>query len=181
MYNNYEYFSNIENEILDENNFNPEINVEDESNPEITIEDDDSNIAIEDEFTKNNDLNNVTPEGIILDSDSEKESDDSPLNLDEETDSNLEVVNYNKLKEKIKNKEILKLSDFDHITDVVDKQIIQDEKREDSQKNMKKGIEIILYFIIGLLLAIIVGAFLKHNKKSKVESILEEVEPPKLY
>ena len=46
---------------------------------------------------------------------------------------------------------------------------------------MKKSIKIIIFVIIGLLLAVIIGAFLKHTKVVKKETLLEMVEPPRLY
>ena len=79
------------------------------------------------------------------------------------------------------NNDIIKLDDFDTTTDLLQKQLIKNETYESKKKHMKKGIEIIIYVIIGLLIAVIIGMFLKHHKIVKKESIIELVEPPKLY
>ena len=100
---------------------------------------------------------------------------DEEINLEENEPKNDEID------EKIKNNEIIKLDDFDTTTDLLQTQLIKNETYESKKKHMKKGIEIIIYVIIGLLIAVIIGIFLKHHKIVKKESIIELVEPPKLY
>jgi hypothetical protein len=96
-------------------------------------------------------------------------------------DEEMIVEENDDIDEKIKNNEIIKLDDFDTTTDLLQKQIIKCDNNNNKKKHMKKSIEIIILVIIGLLFAVIAGAFLKHMKVVKKESLFEMVEPPKLY
>ena len=85
------------------------------------------------------------------------------------------------IEEKIKNKEIIRLDDFNRDTYILQEQLMKDNTDENKKKYIKKGIQIIIFLIIGLLIAIIAGVFLRHMKVIKQELILEMVEPPRLY
>ena len=202
MYKNYEHFNkdlnndnNVENYIenndpyIQDESIDSEFNVEDEIDTKGSESDDNEIIIEEPRKDEIKDILIERPSGEYYeektDYNEEEITDDSEEEITdyvpEETDSNLEIVNINKIQEKIKNKQLLTLNDFDQITDVAEKQIMEYEDKEKTNIKLKKGVKIIVYLIIGLLAAVIIGAFLKQMKKSNRESLLEEVEPPKLY
>ena len=168
MYKNYEHFTDnyIESEIIE--------NSKNQDNEEIIIDDTEDN-QVEDTIPE------ITEESTQNTEEITESSENNLILSQEDIDSNLEIVNDDRIKEKIKNKEILRLSDFDKITDVVDKQILEDEERQNKMSTLKKGVKIAVYLVIGLLICVIIGAFLNHIKKTKKESILDDVEPPRLY
>lgn len=134
-------------------------------------------------FTENNDKQvedeqveyDINSEYIEMEEENLDSQYDEEINLEENEPKNDEID------EKIKNNEIIKLDDFDTTTDLLQKKLIKNETYESKKKHMKKSIEIIIYVIIGLLIAVIIGIFLKHHNIVKKESIIELVEPPKLY
>lgn len=104
---------------------------------------------------------------------------DSQYNIDEEMIVEENEQKNDNIDEKIKNNEVIKLDDFDTTVDLLQNKLIRVENNK--KVHMKKSIKIIIFVIIGLLLAVILGAFLKHNKIVKKETLLEMVEPPRLY
>ena len=104
---------------------------------------------------------------------SDQDTYDQEMIVEEEQEDDIE--------EKIKNKEIIRLDDFDRDTYILQEQIMKEDAVENKKKNIKKGIQIIIFLIIGLLIAIIAGIFLRYMKIYKQELILEMVEPPRLY
>lgn len=134
-------------------------------------------------FTENNDKQvedeqveyDINSEYIEMEEENLDSQYDEEINLEENEPKNDEID------EKIKNNDIIKLDDFDTTTDLLQKKLIKNETYESKKKHMKKSIEIIIYVIIGLLIAVIIGIFLKHHNIVKKESIIELVEPPKLY
>jgi len=104
---------------------------------------------------------------------SDQDTYDQEMIVEEEQEDDIE--------EKIKNKEIIRLDDFDRDTYILQEQIMKEDAVENKKENIKKGIQIIIFLIIGLLIAIIAGIFLRYMKIYKQELILEMVEPPRLY
>ena len=104
---------------------------------------------------------------------SDQDTYDQEMIVEEEQEDDIE--------EKIKNKEIIRLDDFDRDTYILQEQIMKEDAVENKKENIKKGIQIIIFLIIGLLIAIIAGIFLRYMKVYQQELFLEMVEPPRLY